>query len=76
MTEYAGLCIDGPLAGQVIAQDKQRFEVNVMDETVTRSTYIWHHTGAVGLWIHQPLNLHQAISLMAEAYMEKHNAAR
>ena len=60
MTQYNGLCIGGPMAGQVIVKDLQRFEV--MEKSVKTHTYNWHHTGAFGLWIHDSLNLHSTQS--------------
>jgi len=74
---FTGLCVGGPLAGQMIAQRTQRFAVEVQDPTamcVTTITYFWHHTGQNVFWIPEGSSLHDAINTMAEAYVEKCNA--
>lgn len=90
MTQYAGLCVGGPMEGKSISYPRQVMEVDVRpplpvlgageaipsDLTVTRITYNWHHTGAQGFWIPEGQSLHDAINTLAEAYVEKHRGAR
>lgn len=89
MTQYAGLCVGGPMEGKSISYPRQVMEVDVRpplpvlgageaipdDLTTTRVTYNWHHTGAQGFWIPEGQSLHDAINTLAEAYMEKHRGA-
>lgn len=89
MTQYAGLCVGGPMEGKSISYPRQVLEVDVRpplpvlgageaipaDLTTTRITYNWHHTGAQGFWIPEGQSLHDAINTLAEAYVEKHRGA-
>lgn len=84
-TQYAGLCIGGPMAGQQAVAATNRLKVQerpplrtMLEEslreapeiTVTDHTYNWLHTGGFGLWIIEGMNLHQAIEAMALAYAQ------
>lgn len=85
MTQYAGLCVGGPLEGKSISYPRQVMEVDVRpslpvlgagdaipaDLTTTRVRYNWHHTGAQGFWIPEGQSLHDAINTLALAYVEK-----
>lgn len=90
MTQYAGLCIGGPMAGQANVSRsnvfkvqvqapknlKEQLEASVADTPWETITYNWLHTGGLGLWIVEGMNMNDAISAMAEAYAEKMNAER
>lgn len=85
MTQYAGLCIGGPMAGQsnvaratvfkVQVQPpkelREQLERSVADEDWKDVSYNWLHTGGLGLWIVEGMNMNDAIQAMAEAYVEK-----
>lgn len=90
--QFAGLCVGGPMAGLSMVNDTRKlvvetrppvsFDLNTLVPapgdtfTITTMFYNWHHTGALGLWIPDGMSLHDAIETMAQAYLEKCNAAR
>lgn len=86
MTQYAGLCVGGPLAGKSVSHPHQKmklehFERRPLKEALEASLqppepplepviYNWHHTGAQGFWIPEGQSLHDAINTLAQAYVE------
>lgn len=86
MTQYAGLCVGGPLAGKSISHPHQKmkleqFERRPLKEALEASLqslpppmepviYNWHHTGAQGFWIPEGQSLHDAINTLAQSYVE------
>jgi len=88
MTQYSGLCIGGPLDGQCAVSKTQRLQADELpalppisaspvkeipaDMGITRHTYLWLHTGGLGLWLVEGTTLQDAIQAMALAYMEAH----
>lgn len=91
MTQYAGLCVGGPLAGKSISHPHQKLKLEQFERRPIREAlevslrpplppeepffYNWHHTGAQGFWIPDGQSLHDAINTLAEAYVEKHRGA-
>lgn len=86
-TEYAGLCIGGPLAGEQAVSGCQRLEVAERPDlpilggpepipsgtmTTKRHRYTWLHTGGFGLWIIEGMTLLDAVKAMALAYAAMH----
>lgn len=91
MTQFAGLCVGGPLAGKSISHPHQKMKLEQFDrrplkealeaslqppgEPMEPIIYNWHHTGAQGFWIPEGQSLHDAINELALAYVEKHRGA-
>lgn len=84
---YDGLIVGGPWAGRRVSNDKRSMMVHEMTPAPIGSKtppepprdhrYDHVHTGALGLWIHQDLNLHTALLEMASAYeREQHTIAQ
>jgi len=85
MTQYSGLCIGGPLDGRCAVSRTQRLQADEKpdlppisagpteiptDMAITRHTYLWLHTGGLGLWLVEGTTLQDAIQAMALAYAE------
>lgn len=84
MTEYAGLCIGGPMAGQRAVAKSQSLYAETKPDlpplsagpmtevpstlSIERVRYQWLHTGGFGLWIVEGMTLLDAVTAMALAY--------
>lgn len=87
-TQYAGLCIGGPMAGQQAVSATSKLKVTERPQlpklrtgppvalggeiAVRDHTYNWLHTGGFGLWIIEGMNLHEAMEQLALAYVTVH----
>lgn len=83
MTQYAGLCVGGPLAGKSISYPHQKMKLEQFERMPLKAAleaslqpplepviYNWHHTGAQGFWIPEGQSLYDAINTLAQAYVE------
>ena len=86
MAEYfTGICIGGPLAGQMVAKDAPSFSVNIFDvypnlrftmstetrEIIKPDCYYSYQpmTKNVNFWVYDDLRYHDVIELLANAYV-------
>ena len=86
MAEYfTGICIGGPLAGQMVAKDAPSFSVNILDKypglclTISSSSKVAIKpdcyysykpmTKNVNFWVYDDLRYHDVIELLADAYV-------
>jgi hypothetical protein len=78
MTQYVGLCVGGPMAGENIARPTQKFSVfeKPYSKSEVETSYGWHHLGPFAIWIHETMDHPRALEAMALAYAEKHNGRR
>lgn len=84
MTQYAGLCIGGPLDGQALAAQTTHHRVEERPAfggplspreadhaariTVKTVSYAWHALPGMGIWVPEGVTLEQAVSDMATLY--------
>lgn len=76
--QFIGVCVGGPMAGQMIAQQRQSFDVNEQKRPsgdIVNHEYRWHSLGPFAIWIHESLDFNHALAAVVEAYAEKHHAA-
>lgn len=90
MTQYAGLCIGGPLDGQMLVaqHDQTRVEERTPAPAIsptphspipstmvcTTHTYLWHDVHGVGLWVPGNATITEAINGMASLYAQEAKA--
>jgi hypothetical protein len=63
-----------PLKKMLQASLDQTLDVSAPEHTTV--LYNWLHTGGLGLWIVSGMNMNDAITAMAEAYVEQQMAKR
>lgn len=87
--KFGGICIGGPMAGQMVVKDAPSFSVSILDEypdlclTISSSSKVaikpdcyysyQPMTKSVNFWVYDDLRYHNVIELLANAYVAQHH---